>query len=179
MHVEILSIMSFVGRLASGVGSDLIVHCFALSRYWVIVLSSFIFLLAQVCGATIENPHALGLVSGLTGLAYGFLFGSYPALVAESFGVHGMSQNWGFMTLAPVVAGNIFNLLYGQIYDRHSFKTENGEMDCKEGLQCYQAAYYVTLAAAVVGLVLSLGGVRWDWVSRRARGREKAVGTEA
>jgi len=46
-------------------------------------------------------------------VAYGFLFGVYPSLVAETFGVHGLSQNWGCMTLAPVISGNIFNLLYG------------------------------------------------------------------
>ena len=46
-------------------------------------------------------------------VAYGFLFGVYPALVAECFGVHGLSQNWGCMILAPIVFGNIFNLAYG------------------------------------------------------------------
>ncbi len=46
-------------------------------------------------------------------MAYGFLFGVYPSLVAECFGVNGLSQNWGCMTLAPIVFGNIFNLLYG------------------------------------------------------------------
>lgn len=46
-------------------------------------------------------------------VAYGFLFGVYPSLVAETFGVNGLSQNWGCMIFAPVIAGNIFNLLYG------------------------------------------------------------------
>lgn len=46
-------------------------------------------------------------------MAYGFLFGVFPSLVAECFGVNGLSQNWGCMTLAPIVFGNIFNLLYG------------------------------------------------------------------
>jgi len=48
-------------------------------------------------------------------VAYGFLFGVYPSLVAEAFGVHGLSQNWGCMIFAPVIAGNIFNLLYGTL----------------------------------------------------------------
>lgn len=82
-----------------------------MSRFWCLFISSTIFLVAQVCGARIENPHLLGFLSGLTGLAYGFLFGVYPALVAETFGVNGLSQNWGTMTLAPVVFGNIFNLI--------------------------------------------------------------------
>lgn len=46
-------------------------------------------------------------------MAYGFLFGVYPTLVAECFGVHGLSQNWGCMTVAPIAFSNLFNLLYG------------------------------------------------------------------
>ncbi len=50
-------------------------------------------------------------------VAYGFLFGVYPSLVAEAFGVHGLSQNWGCMIFAPVIAGNMFNLLYGTLFN--------------------------------------------------------------
>ncbi|KAL9103766.1 MAG: hypothetical protein Q9163_001225 [Psora crenata] len=199
VHVEILSIMSFCGRLTSGkffpnstrphkgpnaflstgVGSDLIVRRLSMSRFWCLVFSSLIFLLAQLCATQIENPHSLGYVSGLTGLAYGFLFGCYPALVADTFGVHGLSQNWGCMTLAPVISGNIFNILYGHIYDRHSVISKDGTRDCRDGLYCYQAAYYVTLGASVVGLAIALWSVRWDWVGRRRGGMEKDAEREA
>lgn len=77
--------------LHPGIGSDRIVKL-GMSRFWCLFISSILFLFAQVCGTQIENPHALGFLSGLTGLAYGFLFGVYPALVAETFGVHGLSQ---------------------------------------------------------------------------------------
>ncbi|CAD6592402.1 MAG: hypothetical protein ASARMPRED_006250 [Alectoria sarmentosa] len=131
MHVEILSFMSFCGRLTSGIGSDLIVRA-RMSRFWCLFVSSTIFFSAQVCGTQIDNPHVLGFLSGLTGLAYGFLFGVYPALVAETFGVKGLSQNWGLMTLAPIVFGNVFNLVYGHIYDRHSVILPDGQRDCKD-----------------------------------------------
>lgn len=86
-------------------------HHLHLSRFWVLVLSSALFLLAQISGYTISTPAFLGLLSGLTGLAYGFLFGVYPALVAETFGVHGLSQNWGVMTLSPVSNLSTFEIL--------------------------------------------------------------------
>lgn len=69
MHVSILSVLSFCGRLLSGVGSDLIVKKLGMSRFWCLFVSSAIFCGAQVCGARIENPHFLGFVSGLTGCA--------------------------------------------------------------------------------------------------------------
>lgn len=47
-------------------------------------------------------------------MAYGFLYGVFPSLVAETFGVSGLSTNWGCISLAPVIFGNIFNILYGR-----------------------------------------------------------------
>lgn len=105
-----------------------------MSRFWCLFVSSSIFCIAQICAFFIENPHLLLLLSGLTGckaplphfqslvcllgtldaVAYGFLYGVYPSLVAETFGVNGLSTNWGFMTIAPVIFGNIFNILYGK-----------------------------------------------------------------
>jgi len=172
MHVSVLSIFSFLGRLLSGIGSDVIVKKLHMSRFWCIIISSLVFCAAQVAGATIENPNSLVFVSGLTGLGYGFLFGVYPTLVAEAFGVHGLSQNWGCMTLAPVVAGNIFNLLYGTIYDSHSIVSRDGHRMCPDGLQCYSTAYWATFGASVTGVLLSLWCIRHEHV-KNVRARRK------
>jgi hypothetical protein len=112
----------------------MIVKNFHLSRFWCIVVSSCIFCVGQICGASISNPHLLAFVAGINGckanlsqvsltnevpllmqkiVGYGFLFGVFPCIVAEVFGMHKMSQNWGWITLAPSISGNIFNLLYG------------------------------------------------------------------
>lgn len=93
-------------------------------------------------------------------VAYGFLFGVYPSLVAETFGINGLSQNWGAMTLSPILFGNIFNLLYGRIYDNHSY-IHDGQRTCLEGLECYRMAYWVTFAASLVALGISLWSIRF------------------
>ena len=182
--------MSFGGRLASGmsklylpkpnanstcpgIGSDIIVRKLGMSRFWCLFISSTIFLFAQICGTQIDSPHALGFLSGLTGLAYGFLFGVYPALVAETFGVNGLSQNWGFMTLAPIVFGNIFNLIYGHIYDRNSIILPDGQRDCRDGLYCYRDAYIVTLGASLFGVLLSLFSIHHDKMAKLRRLKER------
>ena len=196
MHVEILSFMSFCGRLISGmsmlrmpepnadsvcpgIGSDVIVRKLEMSRFWCLFISSMIFLFAQICGTQIENPHVLGFLSGLTGLAYGFLFGVYPALVAETFGVNGLSQNWGSMTLAPILFGNIFNLIYGHIYDRHSIILPDGQRECKDGLYCYRNAYFVTLGASLIGVIISLWSVHHDRVATVKKRVERDKAREA
>lgn len=159
IHVCIISFASFSGRLLSGIGSDLLVQKLNRSRFWCLFVSAFIFCVAQLCALLIEDPHLLVIVSGLTGLAYGLLFGVYPSLVAHTFGVHGLSTNWGTMTLAPVITGNVFNLLYGKIYDSHSTINDEGERECLDGRHCYATAYWVTLLAGIAGVLICLWSV--------------------
>ena len=159
IHVCIISFGSFGGRLLSGIGSDILVKKFQRSRFWCLFVSASTFCVAQLCALMISNPYLLVFVSGLTGLAYGLLFGVYPSLVAHCFGVHGLSTNWGTMTLAPVITGNIFNLVYGMIYDSHSIVNEKGQRECLEGLQCYRAAYWVTFFAAIGGVSVCLWSI--------------------
>lgn len=163
LHVSVLSFCSFIGRLISGIGSDFLVKTLHASRFWCVFISAVVFCIAQVCGMTIENPNYLVFVSGITGIAYGFLFGCFPSIVAHTFGVHGMTQNWGTMTLAPVIAGNIFNPIYGAIYDSHSIIEPSGNQECLDGLNCYKTAYLVTFFAGLGGILVALWSIWTDW----------------
>ncbi|KAK5734152.1 hypothetical protein LTR17_009135 [Elasticomyces elasticus] len=174
LHVSILSLCSFAGRLLSGIGSDWLVHHHA-SRFWTLVASAGLFCSAQVVALTLQNPNNLFWLSGLTGLAYGALFGVYPALVADAFGPTGLGINWGAMTMAPVLSGNIFNLFYGRILDGHShWKAGDGgghgegggETVCEEGRECYSGAYWLTLVASVIGVGWALWCIRHEKVGR-------------
>ncbi|CAD6452806.1 b26bfee3-410b-445f-b400-e7f381c97392 [Sclerotinia trifoliorum] len=172
MHVSILSVCSFTGRLLSGVGSDFLVKVLRCSGLWCLTLASIIFFIAQIAALNTENPQLLFLVSSFTGLGYGFLFGCFPSLVADAFGVHGLSTNWGFMTLSPVISGYIFNLFYGIVYDRHSIVKDGGVRECTEGLQCYRSAYLVTVGASVLGLLVSLWCIRYTHLERMEEARK-------
>lgn len=173
LHVSILSLGSFAGRLLSGAGSDFLVKVLHASRIWCLVIASVIFSLAQICALNIVNPHLLGFVSGFSGLGYGFLFGAFPSIVAECFGIRGLSQNWGFMTLSPVISGNIFNLFYGLVLDAHSVIEADGKRRCEQGIECYRSAYVVTLSACGLGLVVTLWVI---WHQARVRKNETGKG---
>ena len=161
---------------SAGVGSDFLVKRLHANRVWCLVIASLIFSAAQFCAISIENPNYLKFVSGLTGLAYGFLFGVFPSIVAETFGVHGLSQNWGCMTLAPVISGNIFNLFYGLVFDAHSVILPGGERQCDEGLSCYRSAYMVTIAACALGLAVSLWSIHHTLRKRASEMKAREVG---
>ncbi|KAL2761267.1 hypothetical protein ACRALDRAFT_1045566 [Sodiomyces alcalophilus JCM 7366] len=175
MHVSILSICSFAGRLLSGIGSDMLVRALRSTRLWCLFFSSLVFSVAQISALYITNPHMLGVVSGLSGFAYGMLFGVFPSIVAETFGVNGLSQNWGLMTLSPVISGNIFNLFYGRVFDQHSNVGSDNGRSCQEGLACYSDAYFVTLSACVLGTVVTLWAIRrqHDLRSMGSRGTQQ------
>ncbi|KAJ6256941.1 Ubiquitin-60S ribosomal protein [Drechslerella dactyloides] len=174
IHVSILSLCSFSGRLISGTASDVLKKKYNKSRVWLVFASSTCFLLGQIAGMSVSNPHYLWLVSGLTGFSYGLVFGVFPTITSEAFGLHGLSQNWGTMTLAPVIFGNITNLFYGRIYDSHTQQLDKGHYECTEGLGCYQSAYLLTSLASVVAMAISL----WDiWIHRRLNSGKRRVMT--
>jgi hypothetical protein len=159
MHVSILSFGNFLGRLLSGIGSDLLVKKMGMSRFWCLFISAVVFTLTQLAGTTISHPNSLVIVSGFTGIAYGFLFGVFPSLTAHTFGIGGLSQNWGVMTLAPVFSGNVFNLLYGNIYDGHSVVGRDGDRECPDGLGCYRSAYFMTFVSGLFGIAVCLWSI--------------------
>lgn len=179
MHVSILSVCSFVGRMMSGVGSDFLAKHLHASRTWCLAVASLIFTIAQLAALTITNPYNLFIVSSLSGLAYGFLFGVFPSIVAEAFGVHGLSTNWGFMTMAPIISGNMFNLFYGLVYDAHSVIGKDGDRECDLGIECYRKAYLVTLVACVTALVVALGSIWHEAERRRMEAKSKYLDREA
>ncbi|CAN9377865.1 unnamed protein product [Alternaria alternata] len=166
-HVSMISLCSFLGRLSSGIGSDFIVKRLHHSRFWCAAISATIFALAQVAAIRVEDPHHLWAVSGLSGLAYGVLFGVFPALVVDAFGPDGFAVNWGFMTLAPVVSGNVYNLFYGAVYDSNSVVEPDGQRGCELGLKCYRTAYYVTLTSSILGIFACFWGIYGEHVRKR------------
>ena len=159
MHVSIVSVMSFLGRLASGISSDMIVKKLGISRCWCATSSALIFMAAQICAIRTENPNFLWAVSALSGLGYGALFGVMATLVVDAFGVQNFAVNWGCMMLAPILSSQVFNVWYGATYDAHSDVQPSGERVCFEGLSCYRNAYWATLASSVLGVLVSLWAI--------------------
>ncbi|RKF64572.1 putative membrane protein [Erysiphe neolycopersici] len=159
LQVSIISIASFLGRIASGIGSDFLVKILKVSRLWCLVFASTLFFVAQIFAITVTDPRMLFLVTAPTGLAYGFVFGCFPSLVSEAFGIHSLSENLGSMLLSPIISGNILNLLYGKIYDRQSVIGPNGHRECTKGISCYQKAYYMTILASIAGFTVSLSSI--------------------
>jgi hypothetical protein len=89
------------------------------------------------------------------------------------------SENWGFMSLSPLLGGNIFSITFGRILDSHTPMHNTTipvpsdplslSAQCLEGRQCYVSSLYITIVACFVALIISV------WVGYRDRRRMTAT----
>jgi len=162
VQVSLISIASCTCRILSGISSDVLKRR-GHSRSWMLVISAVLFFISQFTGHSLSSPHGLYLVSLLTGAGYGALFGPSPTIVSEAFGIPGMSQNWGFMTISAVVGSYVFNTIFGRIFDAHSKLYPDGQRSCKEGGNCFRTSFAVTAVACFVAIFLGIlvSSKRW------------------
>jgi hypothetical protein len=62
-------------------------------------------------------------------------------------------------TLTPFASHRtlILTLFAGAVYDAHSTsRSDDGAFECTEGLTCYRTAYWMTFAASLFGVAISL-----------------------
>ena len=105
----------------------------------------------------VRNGYAQSFASvGTTGINLPF---AIP--IAESPHTAHFSENWGLVSLSPLVAGNIFSMIFGRIFDANSSYTGQG-MRCLEGARCYSASLYVTTWACVCALALAFVATKRD-----------------
>ncbi|ODQ65229.1 MFS general substrate transporter [Nadsonia fulvescens var. elongata DSM 6958] len=158
-HVGLISILSFMGRLMSGVTSDMVVKRWNLQRMWLILISLLLMLTGYASVMVISTVDNLWISSVFIGLSYGVFFGCYPAIVGELFGsTVKFSQNYGLVTSSPVIFTYIFNLIFGKVYDSHVehdiSKTKGHHAMCLIGKDCYTEAFKFGILAIVFCFLL-------------------------
>lgn len=155
LHVGIISLSSFTGRLFSGSFSDYLVNSLNTRRDWILLGAGAICAFAQLCGLYISSSSHLWIISLSTGLMYGMCFGSYPMIVGDAFGMNHFSQNWGIVTLSPIPTAYVFNWLFGRFFDDNSIVDDTGNRECILGIECYEKAYQITLASSIAVIFLT------------------------
>jgi MFS family permease len=122
------------------------------------VLASLFALVGHVLAMFIENAIHLWMVSITIGFSYGVVFGVYPSIVSESFGLKHFSQNWGWVAASPVFSSYVLNVIFGKLYDANA--VPRGDHDpghvCLKGVRCYSSAFAITSVVSVSGIALAL-----------------------
>ncbi|KAI0751758.1 MFS general substrate transporter [Daedaleopsis nitida] len=118
-QVSTVSIMNCIGRISIGIIADFAKGRLRLPRSFCTVLVATMFIISQLTCYAIDDISNLWKASALLGLAYGGLFGLFPTLVIEWFGLQHFSENWGFVSLSPMLGGNVFSIAFGRNIDSH------------------------------------------------------------
>ncbi|KAG1897612.1 major facilitator superfamily domain-containing protein [Suillus fuscotomentosus] len=170
-QVSTLSVCNFAGRILIGLIADLIRIRLRLPRAYCFCIVSTLFVVSQLSAISINDVAHLWKATALLGLAYGGLFGIAPTIIIDWFGLSHLSENWGYVSLSPLVGGNIFSLLFGRNLDSHASDDDTGthsslplarrgglpsEHQCFDGRDCYVSSLYVTVTACLIALVLSV-----------------------
>jgi hypothetical protein len=109
-----------------------------------------------------------------------------PTIIAH------FSENWGFISLSPLIGGNIFSIAFGRNLDEHVSKPDDGagvvgaaldglqrlatraglpsEHLCLAGPECYEASIKMTACATAIAFGLSI----WAVVRDRRKAQEVA-----
>lgn len=160
LHVSLIAIFSFLGRLASGPMADSIVHRHHGQRQWVTVFGVAIMTIGQFCvslpidswSSNLTSANVLlSVVSSIIGFAYGLTFTTFPGIVADLFSLKNYSVVWGVLYSSTVPGLTLFTKVFGYIYDKNS-KVVDDDYICAIGSACYTATFDITSGLCVVVL---------------------------
>lgn len=171
----------FIEKFFAGILSDFSKAHFALPRSYLFILVTATALASQIVASQVDVVSHLWRSSGLLGFGYGMLFSLSTSIVSEWFGLgkcclllshcflidHSahFSETVGFLTISPLIGGNIFSLAFGKNLDAHSpvtpqtlflVKKEKSRRQCREGRVCYVDALYLTIAGCALSVLLSI-----------------------
>ena len=175
-----------------------------LRRGYCITLVAIFFFTSQLVAMSILDVRELWKASLLVGFSYGCLFGLFPTMIIDWFGMRTFSslfltfilsshqlliahfsENWGVLTLAPMIGGNLFSLAFGKNIDGHTSGEPNLppttspdttiHAQCMDGVECYIWSLELTTWACVLALGLAVMAGYRDWKKGKG-GEEKDAG---
>lgn len=177
-QVSVISVFNFSGRVLIGLLSDHVKTKLHRQRSYCLIIVAFGFLLSQITASFVTQEEDLWKASLILGISYGGMFGLLPTVIFEWFGSGHFSENWGFLSLAPVIGGNILSLAFGENLDAHEPKDDGllsirsgvgAHSDCKLGRECYVDTLHLTTGLCAVALGMSVWTAYRDQKKRGVR----------
>lgn len=152
MQVSTISIASFCGRVIAGVLSDYICKSLNAQRQWVVIGTIFMIAAGQLLLITTNSLTTITVISFIIGGGYGLLNGTYPAIIADSFGVKAFTTAWGLICSGPLILLFTLEKYFGYIYDSQS--DDLGV--CSKGNDCYKGAFLASIVLSTFTLAATL-----------------------
>ncbi|KAI8143735.1 hypothetical protein BJV82DRAFT_514172, partial [Fennellomyces sp. T-0311] len=146
VHVSVFSLANCSARAGFGTLSDVLKRKLGIHRLWIFVgatiglLGSMTYLVTCVTTAEDLLPCTVAMA-----VMYGTVFGVAPAATTE-FGTKTFARNWGWLLYAPAFGSQIFNILFGALYDAEAQR--QGVHLC-QGTACFRQTFIVGIGCAV------------------------------
>jgi len=181
-QVSIISLANCFGRVLISIAADAVKSRVHVPRSFCIPPVSALFICALLMLIMISDVHHLWAASGFIGFAYGCWFGLLPAISIEWFGLAHFSENWGIISIFPIIGGNLFSIAFGRNLDAHEPATSPisdappsiSARQCMDGRECYVQSLYLNLLACTIALALSVWAGRRDWSDWQRRLQQQA-----
>ncbi|KAG0670812.1 hypothetical protein C6P45_001821 [Maudiozyma exigua] len=175
-QISLFAIFSFCGRLTSGPISDVLVRRLGFQRLWNIFSASFLVLIASHF-ITITTPLAtedsinnnnipairnISFCTTFFGYAFGIIFGTFPSIIADTFGTEGFSTIWSICTTGGVFTVKLFTSILAHDLSTHS---NTDDSTCKLGTKCYKHTFNTIFDICVLGSILTAAmifGTYWN-----------------
>ncbi|KAI9321367.1 major facilitator superfamily domain-containing protein [Dichotomocladium elegans] len=150
-HVALFSLSNCIARAVFGSLSDMLKKRWGIDRLWVFVgatvglLLTTIYLVIGVTSIETLLPSTFAVA-----VTYGAAFGVAPAATTE-FGTEFFARNWGWLLFAPALGSQIFNVLFGALYDREAKR--QGNYQC-QGPSCFRSTFLIGAGCILVVFVI-------------------------
>lgn len=152
VQVSTISISQFCARVIAGILSDFLHKKLNAQRQWVIIGTILLMCIGQLLLVLTNSIHSITIISLFMGCGYGLLNGTYPAIIADKFGVKSFTTAWGLITSGPLVTLFALNKYFGVIYDSQS----NDTGQCFNGNDCYKGSFDLGIVLSAITLVGTL-----------------------
>ncbi|KAI7868951.1 major facilitator superfamily domain-containing protein [Spinellus fusiger] len=157
IHVSLFSIVNCFSRAFFGALSDFLKMRYGIHRLWIFWVSVVCLVLASVYMTMVKTVDDLIFSTFIIAAVYGIGFGVAPSITAE-LGIKAFAKNWGWILFAPAIGSQLFNILFGSLYDKEA-KQQDSHV-CY-GTVCFRSTFKIAVVSSFLCLgVLTLAIVR-------------------
>ncbi|RLN83978.1 hypothetical protein BBJ28_00009466 [Nothophytophthora sp. Chile5] len=150
LMVALFSIVNTVGRLATGTISDHLLMRYP--RAYFAAASALLTAMTQVVFLTVPANWLL-LPVAMAGFSEGVMFGSFPVIIREEFGLLHFGKNYGLVSLANCIGYPLFfSPLASYLYQRSATIRDNDGVEKCFGAQCFGPVFVVAIVLSAVAL---------------------------
>ncbi|CEG83602.1 hypothetical protein RMATCC62417_17493 [Rhizopus microsporus] len=145
LHISVFSVSNCVSRAVFGTLSDIFQRRIGIHRMWFIWFAAVGLMTSMVSlPISVSSDKDLMAYSVAIAIVYGIVFAIAPAIISE-FGIKTFARNWGWMLCAPAIGSQLFNLVFGIVYDREL--SRQGGQVC-HGMACFKNTFITGAIAA-------------------------------